>query len=412
MNYEKAILGWMILDNSLDSTLLETRLFSSEKNRLVFDKIRELKGTGEVVDVVTLNVTLQGEVEVNYLSGLLDGIPKIGRANFNYYVNKLIQANKEQELKKLASETITEPEFIPKLKKILASYELEETEPIESLTVAAHTEKLKEFIEKKREGEFWGFNITCFPNLTRALMGLREIAVLAAEEKIGKSTLVLQIATDIAGQGYPVIYYDFENGRENLMARILCQRFNIKYREELFSRGDELSVAIKGGLNSLEDQFKSLAIITDRKLSIDKIRGHVFQMKQQTKQEKSLVVIDSLQKLPMKDLKDRRAAVDRWLRDIEGLRAEDPHLTFLIVSEVSREKKQPKESGDIEYTAHFLLRLKRNQEKERDDDLEPSDDMRRRLFLERARDVESNKLVSLYEVDFDYWKFEELSDNW
>lgn len=112
----------------------------------------------------------------------------------------------------------------------------------------------------------------------------------------------------------------------------------------------------------------------------------------------------------MKDLKERRATIDRWLRDFEALKAKDPYLTIILVSELSRDKQQPKESGDIEYTAHFQLRLKKNKERGKPEDPEPEDDFKRILFLELARDVESGKKIAQYDVDFQRWKFTEIEE--
>lgn len=402
---EKAILGYMILDNSLDSELLKAKYFFYDKNRLVYETIENLKKSEEkTISIEILATELDGKVEAAYISSLLDGLHglRTGLLEFHFKndANKLIQVNKEQETKRLVSKIIKEPDFIPQLKEILESYELEAIEPIEKFTLTHHADKFKEFIEKKRRGEFWGLEIKCFPRLTSALMGLREIIVLAAEPKVGKSTLALQIASDIADQGAGVLYYDFENGRMNLMARELSRKHNITYTE-LLGHGSSNAEQIETALKHLQEQYKNFAIITGSRLTIEKITGHVFQMRQLTKQENILIVIDSLQRLPMKDLKDRRAAVDTWLRDFEKIKREDPSLTILMVSELSRAGK-PKESGDIEYTGHFLLKLKKNQTVEEIGKFGESGE--RRLYLEYARDVRAGLTIK-YRADFSYWKF-------
>jgi len=122
-----------------------------------------------------------------------------------------------------------------------------------------------------------------------------------------------------------------------------------------------------------------------------------------------LITIDSLQKLPMENLRERRAAVDIWLRNFEELKAEDPYLTILLISELSREGQKPKESGDIEYTGHFLLRLESNQNEE---EIRKSgyDDNIRMLWIEHARDVATGGNIK-YQANFRYWRFKEMEES-
>ena len=410
----------MIGERPLDSERLNAKHFTVTQNKTIYRAIRNLKKEGETPDLTLVIQYLddKGElasgaetgVELNHLNTLGDGLIWGGTAehHFEVHVTKLIAEYEQMELLKVLAEMVKRPDpssAIMEIKKRLAGFELESIEPIESLSIASHTEKFTDHIIKKRAGEFWGHRIEHFPKLTTALMGIREIIVLAAQPKVGKSTFVLQVASEVAAQGPGVIYYDFENGRYNLMAREACRKFGIKYRAQLLNDA-VLWSDIADKISSMSDAYKNFAIITDRRLSIDRIRSHVLNMRRTIEQEHILIVIDSLQKLPMKDLRDRRAAIDGWLRDFEELKAEDPNLTILMVSELSREGQKPKESGDIEYTGHFLLRFERNQTEE--DLLKSRDDCIRNLWIEYARDVATGVQIK-YKADFEYWKFEESS---
>ncbi|MCK4825906.1 hypothetical protein KA005_59710, partial [bacterium] len=147
-------------------------------------------------------------------------------------------------------------------------------------------------------------------------------------------------------------------------------------------------------------------IKTERSLEIEEIKSDILQVRQLAEKREVLIVIDSLQKLPMTDLKDRRAAIDRWLRDFEALKTNDPYLTIILISELSREKQQPKESGDIEYTGHFLLRLETNLS---ESEMKKGDDHKRKIWLEYGRDVALKKPIPL-RADFNHWEFKEEGD--
>jgi KaiC/GvpD/RAD55 family RecA-like ATPase len=251
-------------------------------------------------------------------------------------------------------------------------------------------------IESGRRGACRGLSMKDFPRLTRALDGLREIVVIVAVPKAGKTTVVLQMGSNVADTGAAVIYYDFENGPLSLLAREFCRKYRVDYWEELFNK-DSRWEPILEKLNLFQADRKNLAFVSDRKLTLDTIRTQIREMRAVTNQEKVLIVVDSLQKLPMR-LDERRAGVDTWLGGFEELNSQDPNLTILLVSELSREGL-PKESSGIEYAAHFLLRL-RNGEK---------GDEPRRLYLEYARDVQASREVGTYECDFRYWEFKETT---
>lgn len=387
---EKALLFYLLVDNSLSIAQLREDFFSSPSRRRIFQKIKELKSSGKTFNDTTLADEMEQKEDRKNILELGDGVAigKRTEQTEQYYyvaVREVIKAHNVLEFRKEIEKANKERDPFYRIEELVKDYKQEEADPIENHVIANHTDTLRDFVNKRREGKSWGVPLKSCPRLSNALMGIREISVLIAEPKVGKSTFALQVASDIADTGAGVIYYDFENGRLNLMIRQFCRKYDRSYKN-IFDSKEEMNLELLA-------EYKNFAIINDRALSINKIRSHIFNMKRATEQEKVFIVIDSLQKLPMKDLKERRAAIDQWLRDIEGLTTNDPGLSVLMVSEVSRQGL-PKESGDIEYTGHFILRL------------EKVDDMKRSLYIEYARDVESGKTIG-YEVDFGRWKFTE-----
>jgi len=265
---------------------------------------------------------------------------------------------------------------------------------LEACMFQAHLPALLDWIERARSGKYLGFETKSFPTLNMVLSGIRETLILSAVAKTGKTTLLSQISHELSDQGIGVLYYDFENGRYPLMIREFCRRCRISYRGELLNAhfGWENIVS---KLNDLHNAKMNFAIITDRRLTVEKISSHISRMRQRTGQAKIFLAIDSLQKLPVADLRDRRAGVDGWLRNLETLKAEDPDLAIMVISELSREGK-PKESGDIEYTGHFILELEH-----------ADDDGRRKLWIRYARDVGCPKSPIMLRGRFDFWEFTE-----
>jgi len=421
---EKAVLGCILNDNESLSAVLPIILpgdFYKEAHRKIIAKITTLVNDSKPVDVLILSEELQKEGSLeeiggaSYLSSLMDAVPR--SLNVEFYARIIKEKSLKRELM-LVSTDIYNSSYEERKEAVRILDEAQTTmdelgdkykeiKRVEDFSISARTDTLKEYISKKREGKYLGLEVTCFSKLTEALDGLRGMVGISAPPKVGKTAFALQIASNIAKQGYGTLYYDFESGAENLMIRELCRGEKIS-RQEIFKKKNPESLvdSVEAGLNNL-GECKNFIIKTERSLGMEEIRSDISQVRLLAGKDDVLVVIDSLHKLPMKDLKERRAAIDRWLRDFEALIANDPYLTIILISELSRDKQQPKESGDIEYTVDFLLRLRKNEEKAKQEDPEPIDDFKRNLILELARDVESGKTIAQYDVNFQQWKFTE-----
>jgi replicative DNA helicase len=186
--------------------------------------------------------------------------------------------------------------------------------------------------------------------------------------------------------------------------------------EKKLRRGDldaSESQKLKSSLNAFKKMLAYFRVVTDRQLNPDLMRRHIEFVKHETRKNELLVVLDSLHKLPFKDLSERRTGIDSWLRSIEAIRDEQ-QVCFLVISELSRGKgggygEKPdlssfKESGDIEYSADNAMVLIPNW-----DPLASVGTQKRTSQLWIVASRESNPgLVAEYALDYPYWRFEEL----
>lgn len=220
---------------------------------------------------------------------------------------------------------------------------------VDSFSLESHSDDFMKYLEKKRSGEFWGLEIKSLPRLTQSLMGLRGILVLAAREGTGKSTLALQIALDVTDLGVGILYYDFENGVNTLIARAVCNKCEVHYYDELLNKDNAEYAEIQTKIRDFEQGYqKRLFIKNNPELSLEIMRDHISQIREKTGRNEVLVVIDSLQKLiknKVKVLVDRRAEIDFYLRGLDKIHGEDPDVTVFLVSELARDSMKPKESG-------------------------------------------------------------------
>jgi KaiC/GvpD/RAD55 family RecA-like ATPase len=254
---------------------------------------------------------------------------------------------------------------------------------------------------------------TGFATLDRALSGIRGINILGGQPKAGKSCFFMQVSTEAARAGVPVIYYDFENGRHKIYLRTLC-RISRLAEEEL--RQPDLAAEARERLGRAREELGRMLqlfrVVTDRRLSPDIMRRQIDFIKHETRLDTCMVVIDSLHKLPFKNLSERRTGIDEWLRHMEAIRDEQ-NVAFLVVSELSRGSegsysRRPdlgafKESGDIEYSADNAIILQPNW-----DLLDPLSTKERRstLWLVASRENSPGR-VAEYVLDYPYWGFKE-----
>jgi len=252
-----------------------------------------------------------------------------------------------------------------------------------------------------------------FSGLDKAIGGIHDINVIGGAPKVGKSSFMIQIGTEMARKQIPVIYYDFENGRQKIyqrtlvrMSRVTAERIlngNIEGPEQ--QRYDKACREFKKMLNWFR-------VVNDRKVSPEIMRRHIDFIRHETQSEYTVVIIDSLHKLPFKDFSERRTGIDAWLRQLESIR-DEMDVSFIVISELSRGDKGSyretphmgvfKGSGDIEYSADNALVLFPDWDQQA-----TGDEMKRHnnLWLVASRE-HSPGLISSYRLDYPYWGFEE-----
>ena len=271
---------------------------------------------------------------------------------------------------------------------------------------------LFEVLEREKGKKLLGFS-SGFKKMDHALNGISGINIMGGPPKAGKSCFFMQISTEMAKRKTPVIYYDFENGRQKIYMRTLCRigrlsekEIRLKYLDQdTSSRLDMAHLAFK-------DMLHYFRVVTDRKLNPDIMRRQIDFLQHETRTDSTLVVLDSLHKLPFKNLTERRTGIDAWLRHMEAIRDEQ-NVSFLVVSELSRGEggrysKKPdlasfKESGDIEYSADNAMILLPDW-----DPLDPisTDERKSTLWMVASRENSPGNIAA-YVLEYPYWGFRE-----
>lgn len=253
-----------------------------------------------------------------------------------------------------------------------------------------------------------------FTKLDQALGGIHGINIIGGTPKAGKSAFFIQIASEMALRKLPVIYYDFENGRQKIYLRTLCRLSRLAIDQiKRNALTPEERQRLQQALQALQNALHWLRVVNDRKLSPEIMRRHIDFLRHETNSDYTVVVIDSLHKLPFKDISQQRSGIDGWLRQLEAIR-DEMAVSFLVISELERSQdghfsRQPhlgsfKGSGDIGYSADNAMVLM--------PDWDPfvnslPENRTNDLWLVASREQSPGKIGS-YQLDFPYWGFKEL----
>ncbi|MCP4342346.1 MAG: AAA family ATPase [Desulfobulbaceae bacterium] len=266
----------------------------------------------------------------------------------------------------------------------------------------------------KEQGEEYLSLSSGFSKMDVALGGIHGINVIGGGPKVGKSTFLIQIASEMAMRKIPVLYYDFENGRQKIYLRTLSRLARLSTQQLRERRlPTEQKTSYEAASKKLQNMFFYWRVINDRKVTPDLMRKHIDFIRHETKSEYTVVVIDSLHKLPFNEFTERRTGIDAWLRQMESIR-DELQVSFLVISELSRGSagsylEEPhlgvfKGSGDIEYSADNAMVL------------HPSHSLRggpegsavkgNTLCLVASREHSPGRVAD-YHLDFPYWGFSE-----
>ncbi|MBM9511368.1 DnaB-like helicase C-terminal domain-containing protein [Desulfogranum marinum] len=254
---------------------------------------------------------------------------------------------------------------------------------------------------------------TGFPLLDKTFGELRGINIMGGTPKAGKSCLFIQIATEMASRKIPVIYYDFENGKQKIYLRTLSRWSRVSTEVLLKGRLTPEEVArVEKAKKKLKEALRWFRVVNDRQLTPELMRRHIDFLRRETNGDRAVVIIDSLHKLPFKDLTKRRSGIDGWLRHMEAIR-DELQVSFLVISELARGQDgqfehQPqlgsfKGSGDIAYSAdNALIFLPEWDPFEST----PPEDRINNLWMVASREQSPGKIAA-YRLDFPYWGFTE-----
>ena len=306
-----------------------------------------------------------------YLNILRDGCAE-GERNetatklIGHFLRKGLDPEEVWELVKLWNKKNRPPLDEKELRRTLASVRREEEKSQEHIDIADFRyEEAKiaaEFSGKYYRVPFAGPNLSFLEKIMNGGLAGRRVYILGGVPSSGKTALLNNMADNICLNGYPVLFFSYDDGRLELFFRTLA-RFS-QYEIQVFNRGILIESDLLAELSSIPEikQILELKYVVENMVFIEEWDGIIEKIREKHGKP-PVIFIDYLRKLKTKKaFGDERLRVDELISKLTEL-AKGFNLPIMVVSELARDAYKTgqklslasfKESGSIEYEASWL----------------------------------------------------------
>ena len=245
---EALVLGCLIFDPHAMARVescLRPEFFSLDSHRVVFEVIDYLHSSGTPLNLVSVANRL-GEIgSMDKVGGqgklvaLVDGV--VSPANVDHYVSLLADKWLRREILVEASRMRIDA-YSPDSASRLVAASVDRLARLEGLGGTPHTSSSEDIIgdifsrvqefQERGEPETYGIP-SGFYDVDAMTQGhqLGDFIIVAARPSMGKTAYIVQIARNIAIEsGKPVLIFSMEQGKEEIMCRMIAAEANIELR--------------------------------------------------------------------------------------------------------------------------------------------------------------------------------------
>jgi replicative DNA helicase len=387
---EICTLGSMILDREVigDTLLiLNPEDFYSSSHREIYERMISLYEKGSEIDLIILkddfvrSEILERVGGMDYVISLAEAVPT--SANAGHYARIVRDKSIQRRLISQATEIIREARSEPEdVKELLDSAEQKifEIGEFGGETTTEHIHDLMkttlqriDSLQSMEHGRVTGLR-TGFGDLDDMLDGLHpaELLIIAARPSMGKTSLALNIADNIAVRepnDKGVLVFSCEMSREQVAQNMLCANARIDGHK---MRRGQLSDEDWQELPLAADRLSRAPIYIDDTpgLSLNGLRAKARRMLARHKEIKVLIV-DYLQLLSVTGrIENRQIEITRISQGLKQL-ARELHVPIICLSQLNRSletrtDKRPlmadlRESGSIEQDADVIIFIYRDE---------------------------------------------------
>jgi len=370
--YEKRILGMMLLDNKLyTSSILNENDFDGG-NKLIYRAIGKIINAGNKADIIIISDELQGEIKSSYICELTN----IGSsANFEYYEKQLKEISRKDKLRKLCMllmDSLKEKDSHETINII--NEKITELESLRGSEIKKIKDYLPEIFKHYEKVITDGFYIeglqTGFDMFDKEIGGLRdgELIIIVARPGIGKTAIAINIILRLILRNISVGIFSLEMSAESLIKRMIsCIASIATYRSEKGKMGQIEFEKLLDNANYL--QKTELYLCDNNDIKISELKNKARYMKQMGIQ---VLFVDYITLIKMehaynKSMPERIGEIAKELKRI----ARELNIPVVALSQLNREAEnempklsQLRQSGAIEEDADVVIFLHRKRDED------------------------------------------------
>ena len=380
---EEALLGSALLSRDASSRLMEeikSNDFYSPTNQTIFEAMKELFDSGKPIDTVTVSEVVFKDkknttsLKTSSIARLVDNVPS--SANFERYIEIVQEQSNRRKLLKASSRIellayATDKDIHNVMDEAEQSIFSASDDAIGEGLIGV-SDVLDGAIERIEEIENQGTGLsglaTHFADLDSTLAGLQDgnLVVIAARPSMGKTSLAINIATNVLKEKKVTAFFSLEMTKEELVQRVLFSEAKVTSGDarkgqlgpEKWSRVVEAASKV----NNIPLYFDDASVIT-----VTDIRAKSRRLK--ASKGLDLIVVDYLQLMQGLSGDNRQQEIAEISRNLKNL-ARELKVPILALSQLNRaaearEDKRPRlgdlrESGAIEQDADIVMMLYRD----------------------------------------------------
>ncbi len=378
---EQSVLGSLLIDKDAITKVADVVRpddFYKDIHGMIFEAMVDLYERREPVDVLSLSNVLkeQGKLEQiggrSYLASLANAVPTSSHViSYAQIVQKkatlrrLLEA--ATEITALGyNETTDINELLDKAEQrifgVSQKYLKQNFIPIKSVLTSAF-DRIDEL--HRESGRLRGIP-TGFTELDGKLAGLQksDLIILAARPSVGKTSLALDLARQIAVKNkIPVGIFSLEMSKEQLVDRLLCSQANVdlwKMRTGKLSEDTDFA-----NIGHAMGELSEAPIFIDDSATSNIMEIRTKARRLQSEHNLGLIILDYLQLMQGDSRSDNRVQeISEITRSLKGI-ARELNIPIVALSQLSRavESRTPpipkladlRESGSIEQDADVVL---------------------------------------------------------
>jgi len=383
---EESVLGALLLDRDAIISVaefLESDHFYIDKHREIYESILKLFEERSPIDVLTVSEALRKKKSLKrtggsgYLTELVNRVPTA--AHVEHYAKIVKDQALKRSLMTVASrlfdasldEGTSADELMDKAETEV--YGLTQRHVVGSFTSVKKTlaDSFDRLDELHKAGSGMRGVPTGFADLDNMLAGFQKsnLVILAARPGMGKTTLALNIAQNLAvKEERPVGMFSLEMSKEELVDRLLVSQADIDaWRLKTGKLSEDDFTKLSEAMGQLAEA--KLYIDDTPAMSILEMRTKARRLQVDTGVE--LIIVDYLQLARSRNLENRVQEVSEISQGLKNL-ARELKIPVLAISQLSRAveqrgSKRPqladlRESGSIEQDADVVMFLYREDE--------------------------------------------------